>query len=127
MNKVTIVTVLVLDQDEAIAYYTKKLGFELMEDKSFGDTRWVTISLPRQHDLTIALERAGSAEDRALVGKQAGTHALLALNTSDCRADYQRMKSLGVKFIGEPQSGPWGTGVRLEDLYGNKIFLSQEP
>jgi uncharacterized glyoxalase superfamily protein PhnB len=127
MNKVTIVTVLVLDQDEAIAFYTKKLGFELAEDKSFGDSRWVTIHLPVQPDLAIALERAVPAEDRAVVGRQAGTHALLALNTSDCLADYQRMKSLGVKFIGEPQSGPWGTGVQLEDLYGNKIFLSQEP
>jgi hypothetical protein len=42
-------------------------------------------------------------------------------------ADYKRMMPLGVKFLGEPQSGPWGTGVQLEDLHGNKLFLSQEP
>ncbi|MBI3448214.1 MAG: VOC family protein [Acidobacteria bacterium] len=59
-------------------------------------------------------------------GSRGGSHAFLAFDTTDCRAEYQRMKPLGVKFLGEPQSGPWGTGVQLEDLYGNKLFLSQE-
>jgi catechol 2,3-dioxygenase-like lactoylglutathione lyase family enzyme len=127
LNKVKIVSVLVLDQDAAIAFYTQKLGFELLEDKSFGEGRWVTVALPSQRDLTLALELATAAEDKALVGKQAGSHAFLGLDTSDCLADYRRMKPLGVKFLGEPQSGPWGTGVKLEDLYGNTLFLSQEP
>jgi catechol 2,3-dioxygenase-like lactoylglutathione lyase family enzyme len=127
MNKVKIISVLVLDHDAAIAFYTKKLGFQLLEDKSFGDGRWVTLGLPAQKDLTLALELATAAEDRAIVGKQAGSHAFLAIDTSDCFDDYRRLKSLGVQFLSEPQSGPWGTGVQLEDLYGNKIFLSQEP
>ena len=127
MNKVKIISVLVHDQDAAIEFYTKKLGFELLEDKPFGTSRWVTIALKNNRDLTLALELVTAAEDKALVGKQAGSHAFLGLDTSDCLADYRRMKSLGVKFLGEPQSGPWGTGVQLEDLYGNKLFLSQEP
>jgi catechol 2,3-dioxygenase-like lactoylglutathione lyase family enzyme len=127
MNKVKIISVLVLDYDKAIDFYTRKLCFEVIEDKPFGEGRWVTISLPRNRDLTLALELATSGEDKALVGKQAGSHALLGLDTSDCLGDYTRMKALGVKFLGEPQSGPWGTGVQLEDLYGNKIFISQEP
>jgi catechol 2,3-dioxygenase-like lactoylglutathione lyase family enzyme len=127
MNKIKIISVLVLDQDAAIAFYTKKLGFSLLEDKSFGEGRWVTLALPGQKDLTLALELATAAEDKAIVGKQAGSHAFLAIDTSDCLADYRRLKPLGVTFLGEPQSGPWGTGVQLEDLYGNKIFLSQEP
>ena len=61
------------------------------------------------------------------MGRQAGSHAFLGLDTSDCRGDYAKMKAAGVKFLGEPQSGPWGTGVQCEDLYGNKIFLSQAP
>ena len=126
MNRIKIISILVLDQTEAIEFYTKKLGFELLEDKSFGEGRWVTVGLPNHSDLTLALELAASAEDQSLVGRQAGSHALLALDTSDCLADYRRMKPLGVKFLGEPQSGPWGTGVQLEDLYGNKLFLSQE-
>lgn len=127
MNKLTIVTLLVLDQDAAIEFYTGKLGFELLEDKAFGESRWVTVALPNHRDVTLALELAATGEDKALVGKQGGSHAFLAVNTLDCAADYKRMKPLGVKFLGEPQSGPWGTGVQLEDLYGNKLFLSQEP
>jgi hypothetical protein len=75
----------------------------------------------------LALDLATEDEDKALVGKQAGSHAFLGLDTADCLGDYRRMKALGVKFLGEPRSGPWGTGVQLEDLYGNKMFLSQEP
>lgn len=127
MNRVKIITVLVLDQDAAIEFYTRKLGFELREDKPFGESRWVTISLPKNSDLTLALELAKTANDKAIVGKQGGSHAFLGLDTSDCIGDYRRMEPLGVKFLGEPQSGPWGTGVQCEDLYGNKIFMSQEP
>jgi catechol 2,3-dioxygenase-like lactoylglutathione lyase family enzyme len=127
MNKVKIISVLVRDQDAAIEFYTHKLGFELLEDKPFGESRWVTIALPNDRDLMLALELATAADDKALVGRQAGSHAFLGLGTSDCLADYKRMKPLGVKFLGEPQSGPWGVGVQLEDLYGNKLFLSQEP
>ena len=121
------VTLVIRDYDEAIAFFTGPLGFELLEDKPFGEGRWVTVALPNHRDLTLALELATSADDKSLVGRQAGSHALLALDTSDCLADYRRMKPLGVKFLGEPQSGPWGAGVQLEDLYGNKLFLSQEP
>ena len=77
MNKVKIISLLVLDYDAAIAFYTRKLGFELVEDKPFGENRWVTISLPPNRDRTLALELATSAEDKVLVGRQAGSHALL--------------------------------------------------
>src|SRR5580765_1745774 len=109
MNRLTIVTLLVLDQDAAIEFYTSKLGFELLEDKAFGESRWVTMALPNHRDVTLAFELAATGEDRALVGKQGGSHAFLAFNTSDCMADYKRMRPLGVRFLGEPQSGPWGT------------------
>ena len=127
MNGITILTVLVLDQDAAIDFYTRKLGFRLLEDKPFGPSRWVTVGLPKQKGLTLALDLATEPEDRKMVGKQAGTHAMLAIDTSDCLGDYRRLKEMGVAFIGEPQSGPWGTGVQLQDLYGNRVFLSQEP
>jgi catechol 2,3-dioxygenase-like lactoylglutathione lyase family enzyme len=127
MNKVKIISLLVLDQNAAIEFYRNSLGFELLEDKPFGESRWVTLGLPTQQGLALALELATAAEDKALVGRQAGSHAFLELDTSDCMADYTRMKALGVTFQSEPQSGPWGTGVQLEDLYGNRLFLSQEP
>jgi len=127
MNRIKIVSVLVHDQDAAIEFYTRKLGFALLEDKAFGGSRWVTVSLPQAGELTLALEEAKTEEDRAMVGRQAGSHAFLGLDTSDCLGDYERMKAAGVTFLGEPQSGPWGTGVQCEDLYGNRIFISQEP
>jgi len=127
MNKIKIVSLLVRDYDEAIRFYREKVEFELLEDAPFGDSRWITLALPNQKDVTIALELAKTDEDRALVGKQGGSFAFLGMETNDCMADYDRMKALDVKFQGEPTSGPWGTGVLFEDLYGNKIFMSQEP
>lgn len=127
MNKIKIISLLVRDYDEAINFYREKLGFELLEDAAFGDSRWVTLALPDQRDVTIALELAKTDEDRALVGRQGGSFAFLGIDTTDCMSDYNRMKALNVKFQGEPTSGPWGTGVLFEDLYGNKIFMSQEP
>ncbi len=127
MNKVKIFSLLVKDYDAAIEFYTQKVGFDLVEDKAFGESRWVTLSLPASPDVTLALELAKTADDQALVGKQGGSFALLGLDTNDCLGDYERMKSLGVNFHGEPQAGPWGTGVLFEDVYGNKIFMSQEP
>lgn len=77
--------------------------------------------------LTTGLYLAESEKDRALVGKQAGSQPVLGIATDDCLADYCRMKEAAVKFHGEPQVQPYGTGVLLEDLYGNRIYLSQEP
>ena len=126
MNGVKIVTILVKDQDAALDFYVRKLGFTLLEDVMLGESRWLTIGLPSQPGVSLALELATTAEGTALVGRQTGTAAMLAIDTSDCVGDYTRLKQRGVTFVGEPQSGPWGTGVQLEDLYGNRIFLSQE-
>jgi hypothetical protein len=56
-----------------------------------------------------------------------GSYPFLGIATDDCINDYERMKARGVKFDREPSVRPYGTGVMLEDLYGNKIFLNQEP
>jgi catechol 2,3-dioxygenase-like lactoylglutathione lyase family enzyme len=125
MRQIKIVSLLVKDYDAAIAFYTQKLGFEVVEDKAFGDRRWVTLSLPG-NGCSLALELAKSAQDLALVGNQAGSFPLLALDTGDCLGDYETLRARGVTFHGEPATGPWGTGVLLEDLYGNRVFLSQE-
>jgi catechol 2,3-dioxygenase-like lactoylglutathione lyase family enzyme len=125
MRQLKIVSLIVKDYDAAIQFYTQKLEFEVVEDKAFGDRRWVTLSLPGDR-CSLALELAKSADDLALVGKQAGSFPLLALDTADCVGDYKSLRARGVTFHGEPATGPWGTGVLLEDLYGNKVFLSQE-
>jgi catechol 2,3-dioxygenase-like lactoylglutathione lyase family enzyme len=127
MNTLSLISLIVKDYDAAVEFYTKKLGFEVAEDAAFGDRRWITLKLPNTPDSAVNLELAKSKDDEVLVGKQAGSFPLLGLGTDDCFGDYKRMKELGVKFHGEPTAGPWGTGVLLEDLYGNKIFMSQEP
>lgn len=127
MDKLKLFSLVVKDYDATIQFYTKKLGFEVAEDVAFGDNRWITLKLPNTPDSNLTLALAKTSEDEAVVGKQAGSAPLLGLGTDDCFGDYVRMKELGVKFHGEPTAGPWGTGVLLEDLYGNKIFMSQEP
>ena len=128
MIKSNLITgMLVRNFDEALDFYTKKLGFVVVEDAPMGDDRWVTISLPGNPNGVIVLHEARSQEDKALIGKQMGSFPFLGLETDDCLGEYQRMKELGVKFQGEPDVRPYGTGVILEDLYGNKIFMNQEP
>jgi len=127
MKTLTNIGLVVRDYDEAIQFYTDKLGFTVNEDVTLGEDRWVVLSLPdsRQPGLVLALARTES--DLALVGNQAGSFPLLGLVADDCLGEYHRMKERGVVFHGEPQSEPWGTGILLEDLYGNKIYMNQEP
>jgi catechol 2,3-dioxygenase-like lactoylglutathione lyase family enzyme len=127
MKRMSLFNVLVKDQDAAIDFYTRKLGFELKEDVAFGPGRWVTLRLPDDGAVSVALNLAESDADKALVGKQAGSQPLFGIETSDCRSCYRQMKAAGVTFLGEPQVQPYGTGVMLEDLYGNRIYLNEEP
>lgn len=127
MKRISLLNVLVKDQDQAIEFYTRKLGFAVAEDVPFGPKRWVTLRLPEDPGPAIALNLADAEGDMALVGKQAGSTPLLSLEVDDCLQEYRRMKEAGVRFHGEPQVQPYGTGVTLEDLYGNKIYLNQEP
>ena len=127
VKKISLLNVLVKNQDSAIEFYTRKLGFVVVEDVPFGPKRWVTLRLPDDQVLSIALNLAESETDLALVGKQAGSQPLFGIVTDDCPREHRRMKDAGVKFHGEPQVQPYGTGVLLEDLYGNKIYMNQEP
>src|SRR5215510_14053173 len=127
MKRISLLAVWVNDQDAAIDFYTKKLGFDLIEDVPFGPQRWVTVRLPDDDVLSISLALAKTDDDHALVGKQAGSQPLFGIVTDDCMREYRRMKEAGVKFDGEPVVQPYGTGVTLEDLYGNRIYMNQEP
>jgi catechol 2,3-dioxygenase-like lactoylglutathione lyase family enzyme len=93
MRQVKIVSLLVKDYDAAIQFYTHKLGFQVVEDAAIGERRWITLSLPG-NGCTLALELATSPKDLAVVGKQAGSFPLLALDTADCVGDYQTLKAL---------------------------------
>jgi Glyoxalase/Bleomycin resistance protein/Dioxygenase superfamily len=87
----------------------------------------VTVRPPDDDVITLSLILAETDQDRALVGKQGGSHPFFGIVTDDCLGEYQRMKSAGIRFHGEPRVEPYGIGVTLEDLYGNQIYLNQEP
>lgn len=92
-----------------------------------GDYRWLTVRAPGNKDVCINLEIAKTNEERALVGRQAAAQPLFGISTDDCKRDYVELKRRGVKFEGEPKTMPYGTGVMLQDLCGNKIYLNQDP
>ena len=125
MNKIGHITLLVKDQDEALKFYTEKLGFQKRQDLPLGNMRWVTVSPKGQTDIELTLVVADTEEKRRAVGKQAGDHVFLTLQTDDCRKEYKALKAKGVKFYGKPEVQQWGVDVVLEDLYGNLFDLVQ--
>jgi catechol 2,3-dioxygenase-like lactoylglutathione lyase family enzyme len=127
MRRISLMTLFVEDYDTTIAFYTQKLGFAVAEDVPFGDQRWVTLRFPDDDVMSVALHRADGKDEKGLVGKQGGSAPLFGIVTGDCLGDYAKMKAAGVRFESEPVVQPYGTGVTLEDLYGNKIYLNEEP
>jgi catechol 2,3-dioxygenase-like lactoylglutathione lyase family enzyme len=127
MKKVTLFKLYVTDQDAARRFYVEKLGFEVAEDRRLGDYRWLLVKAPDNDEFSINLEIARTDEEKALVGRQAAGQPLFSITTDDCSRDYQHLKQCGVEFDGEPITMPYGTGVTLHDLCGNKIYLNQEP
>ena len=127
MRKITLFKVYTENQDEAMRFYVDKLGFELVEDNKLGDYRWVVVRLPDSPEMTINLEIAKTPEEKSLVGRQAAGQPFFSITTDDCMRDYADLKSRGVKFDAAPEKMPFGTGVTLQDLYGNKIYMIQEP
>ena len=124
--KIGHVTLLVKDFNEAANFYVEKLGFLKLQDTKFwGDMRWVTVSPKDQQDLELTFVKADTEDKLKAVGKQAGDHVFMTLQTDDCKRDYQAMKTKGVKFYGEPTEHAWGVEVVFEDLYGNLFDLVQ--
>jgi Glyoxalase/Bleomycin resistance protein/Dioxygenase superfamily len=125
VNRVTLCKVFVHDQNKALDFCTKKLGFQVAEDARLGEYRWLLVRLPENHEFSLNLDVARSEEQKALVGRQAADLPLFSIETDDCLGDYQAMKARGVEFEGEPAAQPYGTGVLLKDLYGNRIYLTR--
>ena len=124
--KIGHVTLLVKDFDDALRFYVEKLGFVKRQDAKFwGDNRWVTVSPRDQPDLELTFVLAGTEEKQKALGKQAGDHVFMTLDTDNCKRDYEALKSEGVTFYGEPTEQAWGVEVVFEDLYGNLYDLVQ--
>jgi catechol 2,3-dioxygenase-like lactoylglutathione lyase family enzyme len=118
------VAIVVRDYDEAIAYYTNALGFDLVEDTPLGaGKRWVLVRPPGSDGTCLLLARAASPEQESRIGNQTGGRVFLFLHTDDFWRDYNAMKTRGVQFIQEPREEAYGNVVVFVDLYGNKWDL----
>jgi catechol 2,3-dioxygenase-like lactoylglutathione lyase family enzyme len=125
-QEIACVTLLVRDDDEAIAFYTAALGFVLAEDAPLGDgKRWVRVSPPDSQGVSLLLAQAANEEQAARVGDQTGGRVLLFLRTDDFWRDYRAMRSRGVRFTEEPRDEAYGTIAVFLDLYGNRWDLIQ--
>ncbi|RVU40589.1 VOC family protein [Rheinheimera riviphila] len=121
----SLVSILVDDYDQAIQFYTRKLGFDLKEDTPQGDKRWVVVAPPGSHESAILLAKASKPEQQALIGGQGAGRVWLFLQTDDFWSDYQRMLDGGVQFLEQPRVESYATVVVFQDLYGNKWDLLQ--
>lgn len=118
------VALLVRDYDEAIEFYTRSLGFKLVEDTRLGeDKRWVLVAPRSGHGATLLLAKATNAEQLSRVGNQTGGRVFLFLHTDDFWRDYRVLRSHGVEFVEEPRNEAYGTVAVFCDLYGNRWDL----
>lgn len=126
MQYIGYIALLVRDYDEAIAYFTGRLGFELVEDTNLGnEKRWVLIAPSGSHETRILLAKAATADQAQRIGDQAGGRVFLFLHTDDVWRDYEAYRAKGVRFREEPRMEPYGTVAVFEDLYGNRWDLLQ--
>lgn len=130
MNRtIFLIAIVVRDYDEAIAFYTQKLGFTLVEDtyQPEQDKRWVVVAPGGSEGsgTNILLARATKPEQERAIGNQTGGRVFLFLGTDDFHRDYERMTAAGVKLVRPPRDEPYGTVAVFEDLYGNLWDLVQ--
>ena len=123
------------DQDEALAFYTEKLGFEVRADVTLpemGDFRWLTVGPSNQPDFSIVLmailgpplvDAETSEQIRTLMSK--GFAGTVFLTTDDCQGSYEELKSRGVEFTETPEERPYGIDAGFRDPSGNSFRLTQ--
>ena len=133
--KIATAQIWVHDQDEALAFYTEKLGFEVRSDvtlREMGNFRWLTVGPPQQEDVSIVLMAipgapvmdAETAEQvKTLMGK--GFAGTVFLTTDDCQGEYEELAARGVEFTEEPESRPYGIDAGFRDPSGNQFRLTQ--
>jgi len=135
MIKIANAQLWVHDQDEALAFYTEKVGMEVRADVTLPEMdsfRWLTVGLPGQDDVSIVLmaipgppvmDAETREQVRNLMGK--GFAGTIFLTTDDCHASYEELKGRGVDFVEEPEERPYGIDSSFRDPSGNHIRLTQ--
>ncbi len=123
-QQLTSIAYLVRDYDEAVEYFTKVLGFRLVEDTMLSESkRWVVVAPQGKGGASLILSKAVTPEQKKTIGNQTAGRVFLFLNTDDFTRDYEQMKDRGVLFREEPRKELYGTVAVFDDLYGNKWDL----
>jgi catechol 2,3-dioxygenase-like lactoylglutathione lyase family enzyme len=135
--QLTHVNVFVHDQDEALAFYTEKLGMELRDDVTLpelGGFRWLTVGPPGQEDIAITLMTIPGApmfeaDTQSMLKELMGRGVLggLFFTVDDCQKAFEELKGLGVEFSQEPTQQPYGIDAGFRDPSGNAIRMMQAP
>ena len=126
ITRLSIFTIVVRDQQEALKFYTEKFGFEKRQDNEFwGGRRWITVAPQGQKELEILLEPVDwlDGADRAKAEAVMGNQPSGVLVTDDCRKTYADLVAKGVNGIFPPREEGWGVEARVADLYGNQFSL----
>ena len=135
MIKLSTAQLWVHDQDEALDFYTKKIGWEVRSDVTLpemGDFRWLTVGPADQPEISVVLmaipgppvmDSDTADQVRDLMSK--GFAGTVFLTTEDCRADYEELKARGVEFTEAPEERPYGIDAGLRDPSGNALRLTQ--
>lgn len=123
-RRIALTTLLVADYDEAIDWYTRALGFRLLQDRDLGaGKRWVCVGPGGQDDATLLLAQPGDEAQRARIGDQTGGRVDHFLYTDDFWRDHASMQAQGVEFLETPREEAYGTVAVFRDLYGTKWDL----
>ncbi len=119
-QRIAHIALVVNDYDEAIQFYTEKLGFDLIEDTPLSaEKRWVIVAPKGAKECSLLLAKASNDDQRASLGNQTGGRVFLFLFTDDFWRDYNQMLSRGIEFVREPKEEAHGTVAVFKDLYGN--------
>ena len=135
MIKISTAQIWVHDQDEALAFYTDKLGWEVRSDVTLpemGDFRWLTVGPVGQDDIAVVLMAVpgqpvmdDGTRQQVLDLAAKGFAGTVFLTTDDVRGDYEQLKARGVEFSEEPEERPYGIDAGFRDPTGNSFRLTQ--
>jgi predicted enzyme related to lactoylglutathione lyase len=124
IKKMSHTTIYVTNQDEALKFYTEKLGFEVRTDAAMdGGLRWLTLGLKMEPKAGMLMDEETTRQLRAIIGK--GVLGAGVFDTDDCLATYEELKGRGVEFMGPPAERPYGIEALFKDNSGNWFSLTQ--
>jgi catechol 2,3-dioxygenase-like lactoylglutathione lyase family enzyme len=119
IKAISLVSIPVRDQNQALEFYTKKLGFQILTDQPFGLQRWIELLIPGA-DTRIALFTPPGQESRI------GTFSNIAFLTDSVEKTYEELRGRGVEFEAPPKKEPWGTSAVFRDPEGNSFAMSSK-